>query len=402
MDFGIFQEQKVNKVYVLKEAQTKSVQFKEAPIVAPSVPIATTSSSTSNRMHHANVICDGCEKEIYGYRYKCLECHDFDLCMECEPKMHNHHLMIRIADPGDADICYRSKLGKRFLRHRRSESLCAKDEKIAKHHHNPHHHGHKRHSSSASARRPNTLSDYFLDVLQSINNPNQNANATTSAETPSQSSNDGNQNKTGSGTSTTKTTPTAPPQSTAAPSYGFNFGNANGTKAKSPCVPLKQSIDMLSHMAQNFATMMDPFGAYMETLANASTSAAAASSASAAATAAASAATASAKAAEKTATPTENVSVSVSAVPIAEPMDHDAPGANKESNKEPNKESNKEPNPTQEGSDVMIIDCSDDEDEDIRKMITSLNVNSNESNTNKEAAAADANKKDDSNENGKF
>ncbi|XP_031624754.1 sequestosome-1 [Contarinia nasturtii] len=381
LDFAIFQEQKINKVFVVKGAPTKSVQFQE--IVAPSVsntPIASNSTS-SNRMHHANVVCDGCDKEIYGYRYKCLECHDFDLCMECEPKQHNHHLMIRIADPSDAEICYRSKLGKRFLRHRRSESLCAKDEKIAKHHHNPHHHGHKRQSLGVSARRPNSFFEQVIDVLHGVNTPNQNANAPN--VTPAQGTNNGNEKKTGCGTSS-KATPSAPP---TAPSYGFNFCNNNGNaKPKSPCVPLKQSIDMLSHMAQNFATMMDPFGAYMESLASANhtassaaTSAATAKeSAKAAATAAeaAAAAATSAKATENVASPKENVSAS--AENNEQKVDEDASMTNQEPSKV---------------SDAIVIDCSDDEDEDLRNMVLSLNVNSTEAN---KEASNDAIKKDES------
>lgn len=36
------------------------------------------------RYHHKNVICDNCEKEIFGPRYKCGNCSDYDLCETCE------------------------------------------------------------------------------------------------------------------------------------------------------------------------------------------------------------------------------------------------------------------------------------------------------------------------------
>jgi hypothetical protein len=43
---------------------------------------------------HSSYICDGCDKgPIYGTRYKCTVCHDFDYCEECEKKFsetHNH------------------------------------------------------------------------------------------------------------------------------------------------------------------------------------------------------------------------------------------------------------------------------------------------------------------------
>eukprot|EP01105_Mastigella_eilhardi_P013023 TRINITY_DN2962_c0_g1_i6.p2 TRINITY_DN2962_c0_g1~~TRINITY_DN2962_c0_g1_i6.p2 ORF type:complete len:408 (+),score=87.62 TRINITY_DN2962_c0_g1_i6:69-1226(+) len=41
---------------------------------------------------HRGVICDCCDREIVGVRYKCRHCSDYDLCSECEQK-HQH-------DPG--------------------------------------------------------------------------------------------------------------------------------------------------------------------------------------------------------------------------------------------------------------------------------------------------------------
>lgn len=351
MDFGIFQEQKINKVFVVKSAPVKTVQFQEKPTIASAAPTASTSAS--NRARHANVICDACDNEIYGYRYKCLECPDFDLCMECEPKSHYQHLMIRIADPNDAEICYKSKLGKRFLRHRRSESLCSKpEEKLGKHHHG-HHHGHKRHASSASVRPPHPFGDIVYGVLQSLAGNNQNTNAATKTDAPNQSATVANQQATANATSNT-TTPTS------APSYGFSAENSNPSATpKSPCVPLKQSIDILSHMAQNFATMMDPFSTYMEQMSN-SASASASVAANAASAAAASVAS-SVKVDESANKSKDDISANASVNGENEPMNTDQESS--AANKEPNKV-----------ADAMIIDCSDDEDEDLRNLVTSLHV----------------------------
>lgn len=53
-------------------------------------------------VRHYDVICDSCENEIFGYRYKCLQCRDFDLCMHCEAKLiHQEHAMIRIPDSNE-------------------------------------------------------------------------------------------------------------------------------------------------------------------------------------------------------------------------------------------------------------------------------------------------------------
>lgn len=50
---------------------------------------------------HFGVTCDNCDQDpIIGFRYKCLECEDFDLCSKCESSMaHGDHAMIRL--PGE-------------------------------------------------------------------------------------------------------------------------------------------------------------------------------------------------------------------------------------------------------------------------------------------------------------
>lgn len=51
---------------------------------------------------HSGVQCDGCDGDIRGYRYKCIECPDFDLCFSCEmKKIHGDHMMVRIVKPLD-------------------------------------------------------------------------------------------------------------------------------------------------------------------------------------------------------------------------------------------------------------------------------------------------------------
>jgi sequestosome 1 len=52
---------------------------------------------------HPGVTCDGCEKPVIGFRYKCVICPDYDLCGHCETKgLHPGHNMIRIASPQGA------------------------------------------------------------------------------------------------------------------------------------------------------------------------------------------------------------------------------------------------------------------------------------------------------------
>ena len=63
---------------------------------------AAKSSNAAGEVH-SGVVCDGCEKEVSGFRYKCCVCADYDLCGDCEAKgMHPGHNMIRIATPENA------------------------------------------------------------------------------------------------------------------------------------------------------------------------------------------------------------------------------------------------------------------------------------------------------------
>lgn len=36
---------------------------------------------------HAGVTCSHCDKDIHGFRYKCVTCPDYDLCSKCEAKV---------------------------------------------------------------------------------------------------------------------------------------------------------------------------------------------------------------------------------------------------------------------------------------------------------------------------
>ncbi|XP_043602991.1 sequestosome-1-like [Bombus pyrosoma] len=57
-------------------------------------------SSEKDKAVHFGVYCDGCDNDITGFRYKCIQCEDYDLCAQCETaQIHSHHFMIRMSQP---------------------------------------------------------------------------------------------------------------------------------------------------------------------------------------------------------------------------------------------------------------------------------------------------------------
>ncbi|XP_076235911.1 uncharacterized protein LOC143180224 [Calliopsis andreniformis] len=52
------------------------------------------------KVYHPNIICDSCDGDILGFRYKCIQCEDYDLCSNCETLgLHSEHCMIRMPQP---------------------------------------------------------------------------------------------------------------------------------------------------------------------------------------------------------------------------------------------------------------------------------------------------------------
>ena len=49
---------------------------------------------------HPGVVCDGCDKHIFGMRFKCIVCPNYDLCLTCKTKgIHKEHEMLHISIP---------------------------------------------------------------------------------------------------------------------------------------------------------------------------------------------------------------------------------------------------------------------------------------------------------------
>jgi len=63
----------------------------------PSSPGAAVAPPATDAPLHYGVTCDGCEGDIRGVRYKCMNCPDYDLCGNCKTAgMHSEHEMFVI------------------------------------------------------------------------------------------------------------------------------------------------------------------------------------------------------------------------------------------------------------------------------------------------------------------
>lgn len=63
-------------------------------------PAATESIGNCQGEIHFGVTCDGCQGGVRGFRYKCMQCPDFDLCGKCETAgQHPGHTIIRVSGP---------------------------------------------------------------------------------------------------------------------------------------------------------------------------------------------------------------------------------------------------------------------------------------------------------------
>lgn len=65
---------------------------------------------------HDGFICDGCEVQIAGIRYKCSQCADYDLCEKCEQSgTHAEHTFLKIRKakhaPAQFTCKYREEMG---------------------------------------------------------------------------------------------------------------------------------------------------------------------------------------------------------------------------------------------------------------------------------------------------
>ncbi|XP_018406468.1 PREDICTED: sequestosome-1 isoform X2 [Cyphomyrmex costatus] len=87
--------------------------------------------SKIEKISHPGVICDVCDKDIHGFRFKCMQCPDYDLCTDCMT-LGNHadHYMVRMTQP----IEWSNYHGRRLAHHvrkfvKKASHHCKEDER---------------------------------------------------------------------------------------------------------------------------------------------------------------------------------------------------------------------------------------------------------------------------------
>ncbi|XP_036147315.1 sequestosome-1 isoform X2 [Monomorium pharaonis] len=87
--------------------------------------------SKIEKILHPGVVCDVCDKDIHGFRFKCMECPDYDLCTDCmNLGNHSEHYMVRMTQP----IEWSSHHGRRLAHHvrkfvKKAAQHCKEDER---------------------------------------------------------------------------------------------------------------------------------------------------------------------------------------------------------------------------------------------------------------------------------
>ncbi|XP_023032523.1 protein ref(2)P-like [Drosophila willistoni] len=87
IDYDIFLSKCGISMHLQIAAIKETVKGKSAP-----------ARDTSDSIIHYKITCDSCGlTPLVGFRYKCIQCPDLDLCQACEAfRRHPHHMMIRM------------------------------------------------------------------------------------------------------------------------------------------------------------------------------------------------------------------------------------------------------------------------------------------------------------------
>lgn len=151
---------------------------------------------------HPNIICDVCDANIQGFRYKCIECPDYDLCSQCEVYGHHpEHCMLRLP----TWFHWTSRHGKRCLNHnlKKFMRINSKHEHASKEEHHKKNCSRKEHTRECPIMKAvrfdlptinvrsgswvNTLGDYLENCsMENNTKPPETATEATASSTKSQ------------------------------------------------------------------------------------------------------------------------------------------------------------------------------------------------------------------------
>lgn len=234
---------------VIKDNADNDAQQQQKTFSPTTENTPNASQSSSERPHHVGVVCDNCDGPIFGHRYKCIQCYDYDLCMTCESKFaHNEHVMFRLPEPKE-----KFKFGHRFAKNCRKSFCDNRKDKSPTDDEKKHQHRH-----SHSARHQHGIGgNVFVDILSGFADGLTGFSKHTFEHPPAPDSPQQPPHH----------FPQPPPHPFPQPSppNAEQFAKQSTNHAKTAENYAKASFNILTNLSQNLAEMMDPFGMHMET-----------------------------------------------------------------------------------------------------------------------------------------
>lgn len=205
-------------------------------------PATLADPNGEDKEEHQGVVCDCCDQGIFGFRYKCTECFNFDLCMTCEGKMrHREHIMIRIPTPTASAFPGCTRESRRFSKkHPEAAQAGPENDKSS---HGRRHHG-KRHQRRCQ-RGANLFDGFFRQMTE--DSPASDVETCGAATTTSQTEATPNQQQAGQQEHATR----ANQQPNLPPMYDFH-----------------KLVKVVEAVAGNVSKLFDPHGMSLETYAD--------------------------------------------------------------------------------------------------------------------------------------
>lgn len=216
------------------ETPTKRVRI-EPQQASPASTSSSPKKSDEDKEVHAGVVCDCCDEAIVGFRYKCTQCFNFDLCMACEGKMrHREHIMMRIPSPTLS--LYPPAMESR--RHWKKHLETVQPEEQEKAHR---HHGKKRHDRRRCNRSANLFDGFFRALAEE--SPLSDVEPAQAEASPTINTNNAQQQQ--------PSAPTTNQQVPPPPMYDFH-----------------KLVKVVEAVAGNVSKLFDPMGMSLETYAD--------------------------------------------------------------------------------------------------------------------------------------